>query len=221
MATYNRQRTAYGFSSPLSQMAAQPIVAERAPTANDKGVALGQIWVNKASNIYYILTSVSAGASEWTTTATGSTTGDLNIVTDGSITISSTEDTIGAVAITTAGGTSETLVINSTLGTSVNSVDIGSDSGGVLISAGLASAEAIALSAGNAAGGILLDAGATPGVTISNGTQSAQFLVGTGVPSISAAQGSLYMRVDGSSTSTRLYINTDGATTWTNIVTAA
>jgi len=44
---------------------------------------------------------------------------------------------------------------------------------------------------------------------------------GSGVPTLSAAQGSLYMRTDGSSTSTRLYINTDGSTTWTNVTTAA
>lgn len=43
---------------------------------------------------------------------------------------------------------------------------------------------------------------------------------GSGVPTISAAQGSLYMRTDGSSISTRLYINTDGAITWTNVTTA-
>jgi hypothetical protein len=45
--------------------------------------------------------------------------------------------------------------------------------------------------------------------------------VGSGVPTISAAQGSLYLRTDGSSTSTRAYINTNGSTTWTAITTAA
>lgn len=44
---------------------------------------------------------------------------------------------------------------------------------------------------------------------------------GSGVPTLSAAQGSLYLRTDGSSTSTRLYINTNGTTGWTNVVTAA
>lgn len=44
---------------------------------------------------------------------------------------------------------------------------------------------------------------------------------GSGVPTVSAAQGSLYIRTDGSSTSTRMYINTNGATTWTNVTTAA
>lgn len=44
---------------------------------------------------------------------------------------------------------------------------------------------------------------------------------GSGVPTLSAAQGSLYLRSDGSSTSTRLYVNTNGSTTWTNVTTAA
>ena len=44
--------------------------------------------------------------------------------------------------------------------------------------------------------------------------------VGSGAPTISAAQGSIYLRTDGSSTSTRLYVNTTGSTTWTNVTTA-
>lgn len=44
---------------------------------------------------------------------------------------------------------------------------------------------------------------------------------GSGAPSLSAAKGSLYLRSDGSSTSTRMYVNTDGSTTWTAVTTAA
>jgi hypothetical protein len=43
---------------------------------------------------------------------------------------------------------------------------------------------------------------------------------GTGAPTISAGQGSLYLRRDGSSTSSRLYTNTDGGTTWTAFTSA-
>jgi hypothetical protein len=52
-------------------------------------------------------------------------------------------------------------------------------------------------------------------------TANLGIFVGSGAPTVSAAQGSLYLRTDGSSTSTRAYINTDGATTWTAITTAA
>jgi hypothetical protein len=54
-------------------------------------------------------------------------------------------------------------------------------------------------------------------------TSTANFGVfcGSGVPTLSAAKGSLYMRSDGSSTTTRAYINTDGGTTWTALTTVA
>jgi len=44
---------------------------------------------------------------------------------------------------------------------------------------------------------------------------------GSGAPSISAAQGSLYMRTDGSTGVTRAYINTTGSNVWTAINTVA
>jgi hypothetical protein len=44
---------------------------------------------------------------------------------------------------------------------------------------------------------------------------------GPGAPTFTATQGSLFLRTDGSSTSTRMYVNTNGATTWTNVTTAA
>ena len=46
---------------------------------------------------------------------------------------------------------------------------------------------------------------------------------GSGSPSgvVTAPQGSLYLNITGNSTSTRAFINTNGSTGWTNIVTAA
>lgn len=44
---------------------------------------------------------------------------------------------------------------------------------------------------------------------------------GSGAPTVSAAQGSIYIRSDGSSTATRLYVNTNGSTGWTNFTSAA
>lgn len=61
-------------------------------------------------------------------------------------------------------------------------------------------------------------------VAIRIGTGASGFLNvcgGSGAPTLSAPQGSLYLRTDGSSTSTRAYINTDAGTTWTAITTAA
>ena len=53
------------------------------------------------------------------------------------------------------------------------------------------------------------------------GTLSVTLYVGSGAPTFAATKGSLYIRTDGSSTSTRMYINTTGSTTWTNFTTAA
>ena len=44
---------------------------------------------------------------------------------------------------------------------------------------------------------------------------------GTGAPTFASSKGTLYVRLDGSSSSTRLYINIDGLTTWTSLTTAA
>ena len=45
--------------------------------------------------------------------------------------------------------------------------------------------------------------------------------LGSGAPTVSAAKGSLYLRSDGSSSSTRIYVNSDGATTWVAVTTAS
>lgn len=70
---------------------------------------------------------------------------------------------------------------------------------------------AIAVPAGGSAAASLL----------MSSTASLGIYFGSGAPTVSAAQGSVYIRTDGSSTSTRLYINTNGSTTWTNVTTAA
>jgi hypothetical protein len=58
------------------------------------------------------------------------------------------------------------------------------------------------------------------GVTFS-ATANLGLFCGTGAPTVSAAKGSLYVRTDATTTTTRLYINTDGGTTWTTFTTAA
>jgi hypothetical protein len=44
---------------------------------------------------------------------------------------------------------------------------------------------------------------------------------GSGAPTVSAAKGSLYLRSDGTTTNDRMYVNTNGSTTWTNVTTGA
>ena len=54
------------------------------------------------------------------------------------------------------------------------------------------------------------------------GSGGVDFLSGTGDPNtvVTAAKGSYYARLDGSSSTTRAYINTDGVTAWTSVTTA-
>ena len=53
------------------------------------------------------------------------------------------------------------------------------------------------------------------------GGLSPKICFGSGAPTLSATQGSIYSRTDGSSSSTRLYVNSDGGTTWVAITTAS
>lgn len=70
--------------------------------------------------------------------------------------------------------------------------------------------------------GTAVPAGGTAGAGFKlSSTANLGIFFGSGAPTLSAAQGSLYIRTDGSSTSTRLYVNTTGSTTWTNVTTAA
>lgn len=60
----------------------------------------------------------------------------------------------------------------------------------------------------------------TAGVKMSTTANFGVFF-GSGAPTLSAAKGSLYLRSDGTTTNDRMYVNTDGATTWTAVTTAA
>lgn len=97
---------------------------------------------------------------------------------------------------------------NPTITTSAGSLAI---TPSVVGAAGVSAYAATAIPAGGTAG---------TGFTFSSTANFGVFF-GSNVPSLSAAKGSLYLRSDGSSSSTRAYINTDGGTTWTAVTTAA
>lgn len=53
-------------------------------------------------------------------------------------------------------------------------------------------------------------------------TSGADIFIGNDVPTgITAPQGTLYLNTTGSSTTTRLYVNTDGGTTWASFTASA
>jgi hypothetical protein len=71
-------------------------------------------------------------------------------------------------------------------------------------------------------GSTAIPAGGTQGAGLMVST-TANFGVffGSGAPTLSAAKGSLYLRSDGSTVNDRMYVNTNGSTTWTSVVTSA
>lgn len=105
----------------------------------------------------------------------------------------------------------QTISVNATTGAVTTTATIGPDTSVTTVSA---------------TGNITADSGTAPAAGgmaafLMSSTAGLGIYVGSGAPTVSAAKGSLYLRTDGSSTSTRAYINTDGATTWTAITTAA
>jgi hypothetical protein len=109
-APYNN--VAYGLSQPLLNVFPVPIVSTRTPTTRDRA-DIGTIWVNKSTNTYYVLTSVVANVSTWTTAGSGAgiftsleaTSGNItadagNIVaTLGNVTVSAGDITATAGAV--------------------------------------------------------------------------------------------------------------------------
>lgn len=68
--------------------------------------------------------------------------------------------------------------------------------------------------------GVISPTGITsPSYTVSSAGPS--IFSGTGAPTTSAAQGSVFLRSDGSTISTRMYLNTTGVSTWTAVTTLA
>lgn len=88
-------------------------------------------------------------------TVTGATE-DLTLASvGGSVKINATEDAAGAIALSANGGTSETITVTAAQGTGAASVELVSTAGGITLTAGLASADAINLAA--ASGGVDID----------------------------------------------------------------
>jgi len=96
----------------------------------------------------------------------------------------------------------------------------------VTVTGAVAVTGAVSAASVAATGNVTADSGAAvvaggASAFLATSTAGLGIYVGSGAPTVSAAQGSLYLRTDGSSTSTRLYVNTNGSTTWTNVTTAA
>lgn len=170
-------------------------------------------------------TVTSANASAFAVGRLGATTPAFQVdaststqVTGLKVTGAATTGTVAVAVIQTSGNASLTVDAIGTGTVGINTV--GSTSG--LVTIGNTSSLA-----GAAVNGILTVKGAlTAGGLLTSAVQVAtsgpSVYSGSGVPTISAAvQGSLYMRSDGTNTSTRLYVATNTTGGWTGVTTAA
>ena len=67
--------------------------------------------------------------------------------------------------------------------------------------------------------GTATPAGGAGAVAFTLGSAAVGIYFGSGVPTVSAAQGSIYLRTDGGA-STRIYSNNNGSTGWSAITSA-
>lgn len=144
---------------------------------------------------------ITIGTTNTTSSATMvSGTGGASVTsTGGPVSLATTDNIADAILIYSNGGTAETIRLNCLQGTGSNSINITS-----------------------VAGGVTIQTPAAKGLILSNGTQAPGIFVGTGSPngSLSAPQGSLFLNVAGSSSSTRMFVNSNGTTAWVAVTTA-
>jgi len=177
-------------------------------------VSTGAITLGAATGITGAATVTSTSASALTVGANGATAPVLkvdantaSVATGVGITGAAAGSRVAIAAISS--GTNEGLDLNAK---GSGTVRIGNSSTGAVLIGGSA---ATVLSGTLTAGGLLTCA-------LQVATSGPLVYSGSGAPTISAAvQGSIYLRTDGSSTSTRLYVATNTSGTWTPVTTAA
>lgn len=168
-----------------------------------------------------------------TTTNAGTTTTYIDYISIIAAVSNGTVTEGAAMRVFSVQGTTKYLIYNydtgAILSTACTVASTSTTTGSIVTAGGIGAAGAIfGGSTLNIAGVATVASGtATPAA----GSTAARFLFGTtagfgiyygsGAPTVSAAQGSIYIRSDGSTIATRLYVNTNGSTTWTNFVSAA
>jgi hypothetical protein len=141
-------------------------------------------------------------------TATGNITGG-NIRSTGLV--SATGNILGGNIAATGNISLTGNVIAGNLTTGDQMVAVGNVTGGNLKTNG----QVLALSATALPAGGIVGAG-----YLFSSVSNFGVFFGSGAPTMSAAKGSLYLRSDGTTTNDRMYVNTDGNTTWTAVITA-
>jgi hypothetical protein len=184
--------TAYGITNALQNVFPAPVVANRAPLTTDTGYQLGTIWIHKALNDAYVLTSVVSASATWLNMAGGGGSFSSLTVTPGPISLTGTTtiNTTGS-ATTSIGSTTGASGITELVGTGNFSLDgvagstytIGaSTTTGTIAIGGTAQTGAITL--GSSSGTNIVNLGTGAGATtvnIATGVTNAKTInVGTG-----------------------------------------
>lgn len=170
MAVSHKNKTAYGIGNPKIEVFNAPIISDRVPTVNDRA-EIGTVWCYKdvtGTDNVYILTSIVANSSTWTSCGGGSgafdavtvNPGDVN-VTAGDVILAAGDVTLTTGAINVAAYAAAGVVVNSAAG--LLSTSAGTDGQILISSTGLAPAWAT-LTAG---GGITITE-AAGAITITN-----------------------------------------------------
>jgi hypothetical protein len=110
----------------------------------------------------------------------------------------------------------QTISINQSTGTVTTTATFGAATSVTSLAATTVSATGNVTADSNVA----LVAGGASAFIATNTAVGMGIYVGSGAPTVAAAKGSIYLRSDGSSTSTRLYVS-DGGTTWIAVTTAS
>ena len=211
-------------------------------TGSDANV--GASWQTKGSGSHLFVTETGASAQveiQHTASATryltltgsnggnptiGTSAGALNIASGaGNVTINAGAAALNAALSVTCTGVSGCAIQLVGNGATTPNKFIRSFSGNLeIVDSGFAAAIVKISDVGSIAANTAtaIPAGGTAGVGLKvSSTANFGVFFGSGAPSLSAAKGSIYLRSDGSTTNNRMYVNTDGGTTWTAVTTAA
>lgn len=171
-------------------------------------------------------TITSASASALTVGRLGATTPALKIDASAAtsvtgLSIASAAAASGTAVAVISSGTDENLTIDAK-GAGTITLN-GTATGGVTISRAItASSTYTGVGAMTILNATAVPAGGTAGAGYKlSSTSNLGVFFGSGVPTLSAAKGSLYLCTDGSSTSTRMFVNSSGSTTWVAVTTAS
>lgn len=166
MPSYNQ--SAYGLTQSLVNVFPAPVVAKRAPTANDLNYDIGTTWVDVPLNNYYVLTSIVSNVANWALLAASG--GD---VTDLSGDTGTATPSAGVIGINGGGSTN---IVTAASGHSVSVAVISSPhfAGTTTVATGLiATTGNITATTGNivaTAGSVSAATTVTAGTTITAGT---------------------------------------------------